>query len=274
MAFAFISHASCYKISCGFHFVSHTNHYFQSINGTACDIFTKLIWNETITKVVRVKEKFNGLEELFSAFLPRQTAIDLSNITKVDRVKIQELVNFPAGIDKMFPNVALLGLNNLGIKNVHQKDLAGFQQLNRLDLSNNQLTVLEKDLFKNNLFLMSLNLRANELKVIDPNVFKDLKYLTVVSVVDNFCTSDSADNRVELSNFIENVRRDCSVKEHSKVEVSKKVEKTFNWRKYFWYFVIFGTSFSSLAAYYVARMLFTVKVSPEDENKGTGSSAA
>lgn len=242
------------------------NHFLEPINGTECHIFSKLIWNETITEVAKIEQNYkNEFEKLTDHYrYPEGMVLNFGNITKVKAMHIQDLVKFPAGLDKIFPNLISLVLAQLGIKNVHQRDLAGFPKLNYLDLSLNQLTVLEKDLFKNNPFLMDINLRSNELKIIDPNIFSELKYLEVVNILDNFCITIMVQRPFVLDALPERFQNDCKVKVRPVEEAMVKGKKKFKWKKYFWYFVIFGSSFSFLAIYCLARMLCIVKVAPED----------
>lgn len=191
----------------------------------------------------------------------------MSDVTKLKRIEIQDLVNFPAGIDTIFPNLLSLFLDNLGIKKVHERNLAGFPKLIQLDLSYNQIEVLERDLFKNNPNLIKINLNTNELKIIDANVFDNLKYLRDVMLTGNFCINLSIFNRDKFELVVESIAKNCRLKGRAREEVTVRINKKFNWKKYFCYFVIFGATFSLLAFYCLFRIFCTVKVAPENRQE-------
>lgn len=268
MIFFKISTILSYKITCGFFNYLHQNHLLEDILGTGCDVHSKFVRNETISKVGDLKRSYrNDYEEENDYYLPARTIIDFTNVTKVSRlITSEDLITFPAGIDKVFPNIFVLVLDSLGIKNIHQADFVGFPRLNELDLQTNQIDVLEKDLFKNIPLLRVLNLWGNDIKMIDANVFDGLKFLKYINLINNFCISNGASGS-EVFSFIESIKLKCKPKEPSTRREDKKIEKTFNWSKYFWCILIIGTSLIVYTIYCVARMLCTVKVSPEDEKE-------
>lgn len=198
---------------------------------------------------------------------------NLSQVVKIDNVAWHvspNLVNFPAGIRKIFPNLFFIKLDRLGIKNLHQKDLKDFPQLIHLDLEYNDISVLEKDLFRFNKFLRTINFKINELKIIDRNIFDDLKYLQGLNLIDNRCVQSLYFGKAMISVAISTIRRECKPYERPNQELALNKEQKFKWRKIFWYFLILGIGLSLLAVYCLVRVFCVVKVGPDDEGKKDG----
>lgn len=82
---------------------------------------------------------------------------------------------FPYDLEKFFPNLKTIVLQRGLLDKIQQRDLREHKFLEELNLANNDLEILQKDLFKYNRKLKSINLNNNRIGVIHPNVFDDLR---------------------------------------------------------------------------------------------------
>lgn len=96
-----------------------------------------------------------------------------------------EIISFPFGIDKYFPDLTILRIKHCKLRKVTAENLRGFTYLTYLELSNNNLIILEANLFKYNSKLKEIHLQFNFISFIDPNAFNGLKSLQKVDLSDN-----------------------------------------------------------------------------------------
>jgi hypothetical protein len=104
---------------------------------------------------------------------------------------------FPLGFEEKFVNIEVIRLNYVHMKVVHQSDLAPFRKLRNLDLSRNDLTTFEKDLFLFNPELEVIYMHGNSIFHIHPNVFDHLNKLKYLSMSSNSCSNSVATGSVE-----------------------------------------------------------------------------
>lgn len=136
-------------------------------------------------------------------------------------VNDEEIFYIPKGITKMFkPKV--LQITNSKLKKVNTIDLEEFNTLNYLDLSGNEIEILESELFIHNTHLMTIMLNNNRITVIHGNPFKGLKKLQTLDLRDNYCFSDSATVKESVSELILRAVVFCSPQiEHLKVQIAE-----------------------------------------------------
>lgn len=125
------------------------------------------------------------------------------------KIDVHRIHFFPQGIEKSFPNLIAIYMNDGSLSELHQSDLQPFPQLRYLDFFENQLERIESDLFKFNSELEVIWLSDNRIKFIDPNVFDHLTKLTHLFLMDNVCIQQSETNRSHVLKLIENVRKYC-----------------------------------------------------------------
>jgi hypothetical protein len=130
---------------------------------------------------------------------------------------------FPSGLNDVFPNLEAIGIRHSKMIEVHQSDLRPFTNLRLLELSNNGLKTLEKDLFKYNTKLEAVYVHNNKITSIYPTVFDRLQKLTYLFVKGNECVTDGGvdDNRQDVLALIKKVKEQCS----STVEKIYKIEQ-------------------------------------------------
>ena len=104
--------------------------------------------------------------------------IHLNGFTN-DSVRIVDfnlsVLNFvPKGLIKIFPNLLCLKIVNCGLKEICGEDLAEFENLERLDISSNQLTTVPKNLFVNTPKLKWISLDNNKIEHISSELFQPI----------------------------------------------------------------------------------------------------
>lgn len=82
---------------------------------------------------------------------------------------------FPVGIDKIFPRLNSILIRNCGLKTITQTDLACFVYLKSLNLSENKLTTLPNDLFKNMFNLQWIFLQENLIEYMSSKLLLQIK---------------------------------------------------------------------------------------------------
>jgi hypothetical protein len=119
---------------------------------------------------------------------------------------------FPRGLSDVFPNLESIGLNYGRLIEVHQSDLRPFTTLRLLSLWQNNITFLEKDIFKYNTKLELIDVGINKITSIYPTIFDRLTKLTTLHVHSNECISDgrASDKRQSVLALIEEVVKQCS----------------------------------------------------------------
>jgi hypothetical protein len=170
-----------------------------------------------------------------SKFVTRKT--EYSNIHRF-WIGQETIWYLPKGIDKFFPNLNNLAVDNCELKEITQDDLKVFPKLVRLELNHNDIKVLQKDLFKFNPKIYYIKLSRNEINFIDAKVFDNLNSLDIVDLELNRCMSDKyiGNQIVEMKKVIADKCQKI-VKNLEKVE--KKVTETKR-GKYFWILLICG----------------------------------
>jgi len=161
-----------------------------------------------------------------------------TNLSEVKELRIRshQVLYMPTGIDKFYPYLKALFVDNCGMKEIKQNDLKVFPDLKVLDLSSNVIEVVEKDLFKFNPKLVIINMDLNNLKHIDLHVFDHLKELKSLNFAGNLCISLSMTGQDEIKEVINEIIKNCQ----NYGELNKNVDfmkKEKQRGRYFWVLV-------------------------------------
>lgn len=146
------------------------------------------------------------------------TAINSANANKkkvglflVSKESLSKVHFFPIGLDDVFPNLKAINIEYAEMKEIHQKDLKPFADLEMLNLCGNRLEYLEEDLFAHNIKLKAFAADHNKIAYIDPNIFDNLKNLSSLALVGNFCKMGwILKNRTYVENEIAVIKDKCS----------------------------------------------------------------
>lgn len=209
-------------------------------------------------------EEVTSVEFLVSPKKPKEIR-DFYKIENVEAVNfaMKEIRYFPKGIEKFFPKLVGVMINHSNLKEIKQEDLKDLHKIIFLDLSYNVIEILEKDLFKFNPLLKSIDLSENMIKEIDGNVFENLNSLKTLNLHSNLCVIENAIVRYKVEKLIKELKVIC-MKKNQKLIINEKKDIKFNWKKYFWIILIFGTSSIVFLIYGIFKIFMTVKVSPEN----------
>jgi len=118
------------------------------------------------------------------------TEIEITNAKDHNDVRLfsmfkSEILYFPLGIDKCFPDLTALIITDSKLRKITAENLKGFPHVTYLDLSSNNLVMLEANLFKFNTKLEEVHLKQNIISFIDPSVLDNLKNLKMMDLSDN-----------------------------------------------------------------------------------------
>lgn len=146
---------------------------------------------------------------------------------------------FPDGIHDVFGNLEGLLIAYCGLKSISSSDLKPFTLLQVLFLPNNDIVVLEKDLFKFNYRLKAVVLSNNRIKHIAFEILTPMKQLTKIFLYKNHCIDNWAVNPNQIQDLVTEMIERCppEVKKLPKVkseimmkfdEVDLKISKLQN----------------------------------------------
>lgn len=154
-----------------------------------------------------------------------------------------EVFYFPNELEKIFPNLRLIAIAMSRLKDIKQRNLMAFDQLQYLCLFDNAIEVfyrlpyifsikvdnfqvIEKHLFAYNILLEAIDLRENRIVKINVNVFDYLINLQILYTSDAFnssCVSTDASDRESVIKLISDVKHECN--ERAIIAKSKKITK-------------------------------------------------
>jgi hypothetical protein len=89
----------------------------------------------------------------------------------------------PKNLDRFLRNLTTIRITEMAVQEVHQSDLRPFTELIHLCLSDNQIKVIEPDLFRFNSKLEAVNLSYNPIAHISPRVFDGLRQINYLNLV-------------------------------------------------------------------------------------------
>jgi hypothetical protein len=210
-------------------------------------------------------EEITAVDSYISREQYKDKYSDYFKIENVDflRFNMKDMRYFPKGINKFFPNLTAFAIERSMLKEIKQDNLKALPKIVFLDLSVNMIEIIQKDLFKFNPLLQNIDLNNNMIKEIDGNVFDDLHFLKNLNLLTNICVLMEAGTKQSMEKLINEVKVNCG-KRSQKFILDEKKGTKFNWRKYFWMILIFGTSSVVFLVYGIFKIFMTVKVSPEN----------
>jgi len=124
------------------------------------------------------------------------------------KIRLKTVNYFPKNLGIFFEDLKSVEIKICHLREIHQSDLAELKKLEALDLSSNDLEIIEQGLFDNNLHLNDIDLYENKLIHIDPDVFDNLPMLHKLNLVDSGCSFPIIAYRSILS-IIKEVKDRC-----------------------------------------------------------------
>lgn len=126
------------------------------------------------------------------------SVINYDNITTFKVDSSPQLEYLPSGIEKFFPNLQEIVINETGLKVLSQNNLKRFPKLKTLVVRENQLEQLDTNVFEFNDGIEEIDLSGNKLNNLPANSFRVLKNLKKLDLTNNVCVNDTAQNPREL----------------------------------------------------------------------------
>lgn len=138
------------------------------------------------------------------------TTNDVKSIYGNDKI----LGYFPRNLNKIFPNIQSIHFKSNRIKEIHNMDFKGLQNLSYLSLDDNLIIELEKGLFDDNPHMILLSFENNFIYFIDPNIFDKLTKLRHLYLNNNPCIDmDAVDNKSKINEIINRIQsKQCNKK--------------------------------------------------------------
>lgn len=132
-----------------------------------------------------IKQRFVYVDEVIGNHEIASTDEHVKGIHFVHKV----MHYLPVGIEKKFIGLIGLSVVSCNLKEITQKDLKVFPELQHLWLPSNAIETLKKDLFKFNPKLIKISLDENNIKTVHLKVFDGLSDLKFLSMSWNSCIS-------------------------------------------------------------------------------------
>lgn len=120
-----------------------------------------------------------------------------------------DMLYIPRGIEVYIKNLTILIIKNCGLRKVTKQNLEKFNELLYLDLSYNQIEILEHGLFQSNKYVTKIILKSNKIKVVEGNVFNILKNLNYLDFRNTDCYSGMQDKRREIIILVNQIETVC-----------------------------------------------------------------
>ncbi|KAG5667376.1 hypothetical protein PVAND_015358 [Polypedilum vanderplanki] len=146
--------------------------------------------------------------KIFYANGLHSTGYTENDVTSIE-FKDKTIYYLPSGIDEIFKNLLAFSLTNSKLREICEEDLKNFSHLRFLNLANNELTILESELFKFNQELETIILNSNKIHQIEANVFESLPNLSNLWMEKNSCISKNADSKNRVTTLIAEIKSLC-----------------------------------------------------------------
>lgn len=159
------------------------------------------------------------------------TSVNGVNSTKFDQKKTKmlniqsQVVNLmPDELEYFFPNLEGIRIAHCALTVVDKLNLRSFIDLKHLYLNDNELEILDGDLFEFNVKLKVIDFTNNKLKIIGENLLKPLIDLEIAHFENNHCINSVA-WKSSLNQLKAEMKDKCSSPEkeleRAKVEIAK-----------------------------------------------------
>lgn len=125
----------------------------------------------------------------------------------------QNIIHFPANLHSKFINLEVIVFWSSRMKFVDNFDLQGLTKLRFLKLDDNEIEVLQADLFLFNTQLEEVHLKNNKLKYIAVRILTPLTRLKVANFENNVCINEKADSSTTLEAVKRKLDEQCSAPE-------------------------------------------------------------
>lgn len=132
---------------------------------------------------------------------------------------------FPRNLHSFFTNLRSINIKAAKLKKISESDLQPFKDLRILYLQNNNIEIIEKDVFKHNPKLEYLALDMNSIQFVSSDAFDHLIILKTLLFRFNMCFSDYAYNDcAKVLKLVDDIKMNCLLTEKTIKETWKHLE--------------------------------------------------
>lgn len=125
-------------------------------------------------------------------------------------IENQECIFLPHGFEKHFPNIEGLRVAASMLVELTQSDISVFPKLRNCDMFNNNIEVLERNLFEKNRDLEYLYFGDNRIRSVGYNILKPLTKIHTVVLQFNKCIDKNVYSPTEMTTFQQTLNEKCS----------------------------------------------------------------
>ncbi|KAG5668578.1 hypothetical protein PVAND_016515 [Polypedilum vanderplanki] len=112
----------------------------------------------------------------------------------------------PTNLERIFPNIILIFINNSNLTQITSDDFKPFPKLKAIYILFNSIEFLCKDFFIHNRELEAISFWENKIRHIEPSTFKNLSSLRILDLRGNVCNfPDWVDDRNAVVNSIRKI---------------------------------------------------------------------
>lgn len=187
--------------------------------------FTLLTKNSIYTcTVADIKPVTESGQEILSIYGEHSNNSKDENVHSI-KIEAKSVKFFPKRLERFFAFLSVISLISSNLTVIEQEDLTPFTNLRLLDLHDNLLDYLSRDLFVYNPNLEVINLSLNKITNIDPDVFDYLNNLKYLNLENNECISDMENDRNGVKILITEIKEKCN---NCDFELQRNLEITIN----------------------------------------------
>ena len=126
-------------------------------------------------------------------------------------IENKTLKYFPQGLEKIYKNLVGIRIAEVHLEEIHQCDLQPYTKLISLDFYENEIEVIEADLFKYNPELVVVSFLNNNIFHVDSGTFDNLVNLRTLHFANNNCIDIGILNndRGATLSLIRQIKKDC-----------------------------------------------------------------
>ncbi|KAL7013875.1 hypothetical protein ACKWTF_015627 [Chironomus riparius] len=187
--------------------------------------FTLLTKNSIYTcTVADIKPVTESRLEIINVFGEHSNNSKDENVHSI-KIEGKAVKFFPKKLESFFSFLSIISVVSSNLTVIRQENLTPFTNLRLLDLHDNLLDYLPRDLFVYNPNLEVINLSRNRISNIDPDIFDYLNNLKYLNLENNECISDMENDTNGVKAMINEIKEKCN---NCDFELQKNLERSID----------------------------------------------
>lgn len=140
---------------------------------------------------------FKTVTQIIGNHQPGRNDFDVKAFSVVN----QYLLEFPLNVSNFFPKLESIRVFQSKLKRISRSDLESFTDLKELDLTYNDIEIINSDLFQSNLKMEAIAFNLNPLKHVAHHVFDHLPNLSTLDFRFTRCVNATATANSPMTTF-------------------------------------------------------------------------